>query len=336
MNVIFEADLPVTLDGRDIRSVFVTDINGTFVPRGDGRWLMAVQASLDDSSGAGEFTPDRCRDLIRRGAGRADLQVNVVDVRPWDAAAAVADRYREGPVFLVGDSAHVMPPTGGFGGNTGIQDAYNLAWKIDAVLRGGADPALLDTYDMERRPIADRTMAQALARLQAWFKDMGGRLPPPEPIRDDMAVIFGYRYFAGAFAADAGDGAGDVFEDPRAPSGRPGSRAPQLMVRRGGTSVSTIDLFADRWVLLAGPHGAEWERRVRDSAACRALGVSCHAIAPAGDLDDPEGRFSRAYGTSADGAVLIRPDGFVAWRQATSGDAAGLEAALAAIRGRPA
>jgi putative polyketide hydroxylase len=75
---------------------------------------------------------------------------------------------------------------------------------------------------------------------------------------------------------------------------------------------------------------------VRDSAACRALGVSCHAIAPAGDLDDPEGRFSRAYGTSADGAVLIRPDGFVAWRQATSGDAAGLEAALAAIRGRPA
>ena len=109
MNVIFEADLPAVIDGRRIRSAFVTDINGTLVPRGDGRWLMAVQ-----------FVPGR--------------------------------------VMLVGDSAHVMPPTGGFGGNTGIQDAYNLAWKLTLVVQGRANAALLDTYEEERIPVAQRLL----------------------------------------------------------------------------------------------------------------------------------------------------------------------------------
>jgi len=332
MNVIFEADLPGVLDGRVLRSIFVTDINGTLVPRGDGRWLMAVQASLERGEQTEDFTPARCRDLIRRGAGRPDLQVEVVDVRPWDAAAAVADRYQDGRVFLVGDSAHVMPPTGGFGGNTGIQDAHNLAWKLHAVLGGLAGPGLLDTYDAERRPVADRTVAQALARLQAWFKDASGRLPPPEPIRDDAAVIFGYRYPRGAFVAEEGRDGDDLFEDPRAPTGRPGSRAPQLVLAHRGTQVSSTDLFADRWVLVAGPSGQAWLRRAQESAACRALNVESHAIRPAGDLEDVAGRFAAAHGVTADGVVLIRPDGFIAWRQPTAGSGAeGLDAVLAAI-----
>lgn len=171
------------IDGRAFRAVFLTDINGTLVPRGDGRWLMAVQFVPSRGERAEDLTPDRCRDLIRRGAGRTDLEVDVVDVRPWEAAVAVADRYKDARVLLVGDSAHVMPPTGGFGGNTGIQDAHNLAWKLEAIVNGTAGPELLETYDAERRPIADRTVAQSLARLQAWFKDPSHRLPAPEPIR---------------------------------------------------------------------------------------------------------------------------------------------------------
>jgi putative polyketide hydroxylase len=313
MNVIFEADLPGTLDGRLIRSLFVTDINGSFVPRGDGRWLMAVQYVPERGERSEDFTSERCRELIRRGAGRPDLDVTVVDARSWEAAAAVADRYSEGRVFLVGDSAHVMPPTGGFGGNTGIQDAANLAWKLDAVRRGQADRGLLETYDAERRPVADRTVAQALARLQAWFKDPSKKLPPPEAIVDDMWVIFGYRYPVGAFVAE--DGPADLLEDPRTPSGRPGSRAPQVLVEEGGRPVSTIDLFAGAWVLAYGPSGEPWRDAVQGSPTAAAIGVTTRGIAPAGDLRDAGDRWRTVHGVERDGAFLVRPDGFIAWRR---------------------
>lgn len=335
MNVIFEADLPAAFDGRPLRSVFVTDINGTLVPRGDGRWLMAVQYVPERGERVEDFTPDYCRDLIRRGAGQPDLAVTVIDARSWEAAAAVADRYSDGRVFLVGDSAHVMPPTGGFGGNTGIQDAHNLAWKIEAVIRGVAGPALLDTYDAERRPVADRTVAQALARLQAWFKDPSRKLPPPEPIVEDSAVIFGYCYPTGAFVAEGADAPAesDFFENPRAPSGRPGSRAPHVTVTCAGTERSTVDLFAGRWVLCAGPQSRAWRDLLDRSPSTGALRVVYHGIEPAGELQDINQRWPAASGVDTDGAMLIRPDGFVAWRRrnADAGAQAALDAALHAI-----
>jgi 2-polyprenyl-6-methoxyphenol hydroxylase-like FAD-dependent oxidoreductase len=315
MNVIFEADLPSAVDGRPLRSVFVTDINGTLVPRGDGRWLMAVQYVPERGERAEDFTPDHCRELVRRGSGRPDLTVKVIDARRWDAAAAVADRYSDGRVFLVGDSAHVMPPTGGFGGNTGIQDAHNLAWKIEAVVREAAGRGLLDTYDAERRPVADRTVAQALARLQAWFKDPSRKLSPPEPIVDDNAVIFGYCYATGAFVTEGGEASGDFFEDPRSPSGRPGSRAPHVVVKRAGKELSTVDVCAGQWTLCAGPEGRAWPDLLRRSPWVSELQVASYGIAPSGDLQDVNNRFAVAYGVDADGAVLIRPDGFVAWRR---------------------
>ena len=167
---------------------------------------------------------------------------------------------------------------------------------------------MLNTYDAERRPIADRTVAQALARLQAWFKDPSGRLPPPEPIRDDTAVIFGYRYPAGAFVDDHQHDAdaADLLEDPRAPSGRPGSRAPHFVA-------------TDRWVLVSGPpepNGIDWSTWIQRSAAAQALGIIWH-------------------GVRAGGAVLIRPDGFIAWRQVTGADGPNdLEHAIERIRCR--
>jgi 2-polyprenyl-6-methoxyphenol hydroxylase-like FAD-dependent oxidoreductase len=321
MNVIFEADLPATLQGRVLRSAFVTDINGTLVPRGDGRWLMAVQYVPERGESPDDFTPDRCRDLIRKGAGRADLTVNVVDARSWDAEAAVADRFNSGRIFLVGDSAHVMPPTGGFGGNTGIQDAYNIAWKLDAVLAGAADRALLDSYDAERRPLADATVAQALARLQAWFKDPGRKLPPPVPIVEDNSVIFGYRYADGAFVAEDGV-AKSSFENPRSPSSQPGSRAPHVVVEHEGARVSTVDLFANRWVLACGSEGRPWQEIVDRSRPASLLGVEVRGVEPAGELRDVDGRLPAAYGIDADGAVLIRPDGFIAWRRRSASSTA--------------
>jgi putative polyketide hydroxylase len=319
MNVIFETDLDTTLGGRAIRSVFLTDINGAVVPRAGGRWLMAVQYVTERGERPEDFTPEHCANLIRRGAGRSAVKVEIIDVRPWEAAALVAERYRDGRAFLVGDTAHVMPPTGGFGGNTGIHDAYNIAWKLDAVLRQNAGDGLLQTYDIERRPVAERTMAQALARLQGWFKDPGKKLPPAESIVDDFHVVFGYRYREGALVPEQDDSWTDTFfEDPRHPSGRPGSRAPHLVVERGGARASTIDLFSGRWVLFVGADGNKWRDAAARVAAQTPFEVQLHSAGPDGDLRDVESRWSAAYGVEANGAVLIRPDGFIAWRGRTS------------------
>jgi putative polyketide hydroxylase len=321
MNVIFETGLPTTIQGRALRSVFVTDINGTFVPRGDGRWLMAVQYVPERDQRPQDFTAEYWRDLIRRGAGRPELEAKIVDARPWDAAAAVADRYTDGRIFLVGDSAHVMPPTGGFGGNTGIHDAFNLAWKLDSVIGGAAGPGLLETYDQERRPVADRTVAQALARLQAWFKDSSRSLPPPEPIVDDNAVIFGYRYASGAFVPEQ-DEPPELFENPRSPSGRPGSRAAHLVVERGHQRISTIELFAHQWVLFAGADGTAWSDVADRSPSAGRFDLRRHRVGRDGDLRDVDDRWRDVYGVGSDGAVLVRPDGFIAWRARDASSAA--------------
>jgi 2-polyprenyl-6-methoxyphenol hydroxylase-like FAD-dependent oxidoreductase len=313
MNVIFDTDLNPVLDGRPITSVFLTDINGTFVPRDEGRWLMAVQYVPEQGQHAEDFTAEYCRELIFRGAGRSDFKAEVVDARSWTVAAYVADRFAKGRAFLIGDTAHLMPPTGGFGGNTGIHDAHNLAWKLDAVLRGAAAPGLLDTYDSERRWIAERTLAQALARLQAWFKDPGKKLPPAEKISDDYHVIFGQLYRSGAFIAEGDSTADEGFEDPRKPSGRPGSRAAHVIVERAGERLSTIDLFNGQWVLLAGS-GSAWLDASKRSSAATNFDLKQYSVGPDGDLRDVDNRWPAAYGVNADGAVLVRPDGFIAWR----------------------
>lgn len=308
MNVIFDADLPTTLQGKALTSAFVTDINGTLVPRDQGRWLMAVQYDPDRGESPETFTEPVLRDLIRRGAGRPDLPVTIVDARPWEVAAYVADRFQEGRVFLVGDTAHVMPPTGGFGGNTGIQDGHNLAWKLAAVLGGRMAPSLLDTYDAERRPVAEWTLAQALSRLQAWFKDPRRQLPPPEPIEPDLTVIFGYRYRSAAVVQPDDD---RRFEDPHHPSGQPGFRAPDIRLGEGPDAPLLRDRFANRWVLVTGERGDLWRQAATVLPEARTLDLKTAdgVIRP----HQPAGH-SSPLGISATGAVLIRPDGFIAWR----------------------
>ncbi|GMH41411.1 hypothetical protein BSKO_09321 [Bryopsis sp. KO-2023] len=101
-----------------------------------------------------EFDGQKCQELINRGAGFDVHDLEIVSVRPWTMRAQVADRFSRGRAFLVGDSAHVFPPAGGFGMNTGVQDAHNLAWKLASVLKGGSGREILDTYETERRPIA--------------------------------------------------------------------------------------------------------------------------------------------------------------------------------------
>ncbi len=330
------ADLSPLLQGRDQGVNYVTNpvLRGFFrLDRTGNRGFLVVNLVGDTSRPeiiaayptaswaniAETIDEPRALELLRAAIGVPDIPVTIEDIAPWRAVADSAERYSHGRVFLAGDAAHTMPPNGGFGGNTGVQDAHNLAWKLAFVLKGMAGPALLDSYDAERRAIGELTVEQAYARYVTRVAPYLGTDGMQEMI-DDMSMEIGYRYNSAAVALEP-DGEPALHEHPRESRARPGSRAPHVSLERAGAPLSTLDLFRTDFVLLAGAGGGAW----RDAAvgAAERLGVPLDAyVVGDGDGDgdgdsgvrDPGGAFADAYGISAAGAVLVRPDGFVAWR----------------------
>ncbi|WP_030190102.1 FAD-dependent oxidoreductase [Streptomyces violaceorubidus] len=330
---------------------YLTDENadGALLPV-DNRenWVFHAPWHPEQGETVEDFTEERCAAHIRRAIGDPDLDVEITGKAPWHAAQRVARSYRSGRVLLAGDSAHEMSPTGAFGSNTGIQDAHNLAWKLAAVLEGWAGEGLLDTYDTERRPVAEATSARAAHRSVEHSHPgfapppvMGGGGPgagtapaaaggapgpggpggPPRgkggPQRGILNVALGYRYPRGAVVG--ADPATPVVPEGLDLTGAPGSRAPHLWLRRGEERLSTLDLYEDSLVLLsdaAQPTG--WHEAAAEVAA--GLRVPLHSYrvggTPGADLvpDDEETDWARAHGVTRGGAVLVRPDGFVAWR----------------------
>jgi putative polyketide hydroxylase len=260
------------------------------------------------ANAAADVSEPRMIDLVRSAVGVPDLKVRIDGFSRWRATANVAQRFQDRRIFIVGDAAHLMPPNGGFGGNTGIHDAHNLAWKIALVIGGQANPGLLDSYASERKPVAAFTVEQAFARYVARTAPWLRPAEPPEPIVDDLHIELGYLY----------NSPQGTHLDPRTTRGMPGARAPHLWLTRSGRRVSTIDLFGN-YVLLAGPDGGKWTRAAAEVAGSFA-GLPLDAYCVGRDLGDEERHFADLYGMSAQGAVLVRPDGFVAWR--SCGDAA--------------
>jgi len=264
------------------------------------------------------ITEQRALELLRAAIGVPDIPVVIENIATWRAEANCAERFRDGRVFLAGDAAHVVPPNGGYGGNTGVQDAHNLAWKLALTLGGVAGPGLLDSYDAERRPVGELTVEQAFTRYVTRVAPYLGT-EDTQPIVDDFSMEIGYRYDSPAIVLEPGGPS--LHEHPRESAGRPGARAPHVFLDRGGTRLSTLDLFGRDFVLLAGPSGGAW--RDAAPAAVKGLGVALDVHVVGGpDLADPEGSFPGAYGISPSGAVLVRPDGFVGWRAADAAGAA--------------
>jgi hypothetical protein len=259
-----------------------------------------------------------CHELLRAALG-ADVPVTIENVMKWQATADTAERFREGRIFLAGDAAHSMPPTGGFGGNAGVQDAHNLAWKLALVLRGAAPPGLLDTYDAERRPLARFTVEQAYSRyVTRWAPHLGMR--EIAPIADDLDVDLGFRYRSEIVSEEASDDGRQVYP-ARDSNGRPGTRAPHLWLDKDGSRISTLDLFRGQFTLLTGPEGRAWAECAPEVAARLGLELDTHQLA--------EESFPQAYGISPSGTVFVRPDGIVAWRAHSEQGASAAE--LAAI-----
>jgi hypothetical protein len=214
-----------------------------------------------------------------------------------------------------------MPPTGGWGGNTGVADAHNLAWKLATVLKGDAAPALLDSYDAERRPAGLMTMEQAYSIYAGRYAERAtlDSKPLAEP-RPAESIELGVVYRSAAIVDPKGQkvpesGECDVV-DPRAPLTDVGARAPHIQVVHGGRTQSVHDLFEDSYVLLAD--GDAWRDAANAVASRDSLPLRPYTVGPDSDVVDATNSFAQAYGIQPNGAVIVRPDGVVAWRSPAS------------------
>ncbi|WP_435972634.1 FAD-dependent oxidoreductase [Streptomyces sp. Qhu_M48] len=303
------------------------------------RWVFHAPWHPERGETLEEFTDERCRDHIRRAVGVPDLDVEITGRAPWHAAERIAERYADRRVFLVGDSAHEMPPTGAFGSNTGIQDAHNLAWKLSAVLDGWAGPGLLASYDAERRPVAEATSARASSRSvehshPGYAPDPGAGGPAGRK-GGILNVVLGYRYPRGA-VVDA-DGTQPVVPDGLRLTGEPGTRSPHLWLERDGDRISSLDLYERSLVLLSSAGGTGgWHTAAARVAQRLSVPLDSYRIGagPDAELSPAAGPdWAEAHGVTAEGAVLVRPDGFVAWRspEASGDPETALREALTAI-----
>ena len=289
-----------------------------------GLWRFSMQPPPQDEA----IVPD----LLRRAVG-TDFSFELLNGSHWESRELVANSYGKGRIFIAGDAAHQNTPSGGFGMNTGLGDAVDLAWKLWAVLAGWGGPALLASYEAERRPVAKRNTQEATSNLlrfrnlkpgpaiaetsergtreRAVFQQM---LLDADILRhhDTDGIALGYRYdFSPIVCPDGSEPPPDSVREYR-PTARPGHRAPHAWLDGGpppsaGARLrhgrSTLDLFGDGFALLAFGGAASLADPLIRAARARGTPLAVAAI------EDRE--ISRLYERRL---ALVRPDGHVAWR----------------------
>ncbi len=358
-----------------------TGVGVVMVPMGPDRWgpaseewVIHINYPVDDPRAQSD---EQVEADVRASLGISDMPLEIHKITRWSVEAVMADRYSEGRVFLVGDAAHRHPPTGGLGLTSGIQDVHNLTWKLAAVVQGHAAPALLETYEPERRSSLERnaqrslenainhfmvinpavgvshehTEEQNLANLRRLWsgkpQDAEHRSAVLRAIRaqsmefDEHNVEYGYAYESAAIVPD-GTPAPISPDEIRIyePSTRPGAPLPHAWIDdEDGNRRPIKDLVVPgRFLLIAGEEGDAWCEAARDLATAHDLPLDAVRIGHLdGDLYDPRCMWLRHRQISSEGAILVRPDRFVAWRHPTAAQnpRAALAGALSAVLARP-
>ena len=288
------------------------DVDGIFLPvRADfGMFITTYCPDMGDA--AAQFTAERCREVLTTAIGEP-IDMEILDVASWQPYERVADQFQCGRVFLVGDSAHTMPPFKAGGANTAIQSAHNLAWKLAAVLNGTADSALLATYHTERHPVGRFNARQSLSGPALAFLPVNDNRPqlPPEEEAPMFHLLIGYRYGSAAVISDEAAGSGLLVDELH---GQPGTRVPHAWVFADGIRVSTLDLLGSGFTLLTGEQGTEWFGAAASASAALGVPVDVHRIGTDGDVADPNAAWAAVTGLGPTGAMLVRPDDFIGWR----------------------
>jgi 2-polyprenyl-6-methoxyphenol hydroxylase-like FAD-dependent oxidoreductase len=304
---------------------------------GKDRWLTVTQIGQSEDERERPWTDDEVIAMAREHTGIPDLDVEIINRSTWRVSRQVAREFRRGRVFLVGDAAHRFPPTGGFGLNSGVQDAHNLVWKLAYVLKGKAAEGLLDSYQAERRPVAESNADFSYAnrlrfelvdqsirsgdedRIAFWIADTDNHL-------HSIGQSFGFSYVSKAVIQD-GTVAKPLNSRVYEPTDRPGSRFPHMWLD-SARKQSTLDWFDRDFVLVAGPLGHAWEEAA--AAASRAAGVRVAF------RNLPQANPADGFQMGMRGAALVRPDGHVCYRAAWTPEDPGAEvsAALQSVLGR--
>lgn len=256
---------------------------------------------------------------VRACMGTDIIPFEIISVTPWRRTELTARQFRRGRVFLAGDAAHTMSPTGGHGMSTGVADAADLGWKISAVMAGWAGPLLLDSYETERRPVAAANAAASAKNFRAWTSatdctQILDDSPEGDQIRrrigahmthvgredwDSLGLQLGYMYDPSPICIPDGSPRPELDPLNYLQTSRPGSRAPHAWIKPG---LSTLDLFGRGFVLL----------RFDESVDVSALLAEAHrAGLPLKVTPIADPRIQALYEKKL---VLVRPDGFVAWR----------------------
>jgi hypothetical protein len=311
-------------DGVQVKNV---DVDGIFIVAEGDLGMFITTYFPGQGETADQFTPQRCREVLTKAFGE-QMDIDVIEVAAWQPYEQVAEQFRCGRVFLVGDSAHTMPPFKAGGANTAIQSAHNLAWKLAAVLGGAARPELLGTYHDERHPVGRFAARQSLTGPTVALLPLGDDRPqlPTEEECSMFALLIGYRYRSAAVVT------GEPVVDPDAVQlveelrAQPGTRVPHVWVRHGGERVSTLDLLGPGFTVLT--RDERWRVAVTSASAALDIPITVHCIG-----DDA---WAAATGLAPEGALLVRPDDFVGWRadELRADPESELSQALSAILGR--
>jgi putative polyketide hydroxylase len=286
VQAVFRPDL-AELTGQPIRPLTIVthpEAEGVLLPVGDGRWAFAHEWHPERGE-TPDYSAARWTALLRTATGLPELAPEILSVLPFTMAADVATSYRAGNGFLVGDAAHRMTPVGGVGLNTAVHDGHELGWRLAWSVRGLGGDALLDSYAAEREPVGRANAERSLRR---------GEPDPADGLSGDLGRTYLSAVLAGVEPAPP----------RRDRAARPGERAPHAWIRHEGRRCSVLDLFDGRLTVLAGADAGPWR-----AAAGRIPGVPLQVLST-----DTEPTLRRTYRLAPGSAVLVRPDGIVAWR----------------------
>lgn len=299
-SVLFRADLERYRHGINQWEIEQLDVSAFLASYGDGRWVLMFRDDVERDQAGLEVA-------IQRAIG-TPVPVEIITTGRWELTGLIADHFRKGRVFLAGDAAHTLPPTrGGYGANTGIADAFNLAWKLAAVLSGQSRDSLLDSYEEERKPIAWMRFQQTFARPDyARYADDTLRATP---LLDPIAVELGELYRSGII--EGGDADFPLAQRPEEWRGQPGTRAPHRVVTRDGCPMSTLDFYGAGWVLVSSSQTwCEAAMHIQERTGIPVSPIDLRAV-----LGQEDGALvEQDLGIGERGACLVRPDGVIAWR----------------------